>query len=225
MFLFALPCFTPTAVPQVLTFVFSTSLPLSFVRFFSASGYSAFCFFLSFSSRFRLTVASSVLVFRFRFFRFPSSLPPSFPCFFSDFLYLAFCWFPFVLPCFAPAAVPQVIPFFFGTLACLSLPFVRFRFSLSLLGLCFFLSFSSWFYLSVVFPNAPLSSRFLAFLFLSCLISHAFLPDSCTRLSVRFLSSFPASLPQLFHRCLPFAFAFGLSPSSSTFFRPFLFRF
>ena len=33
-----------------------------------------------------------------------------------------------------------------------------------------------------------------------------------TRLSVCFLSSLPVSLPQLFHRCFPFAFAFGLSP-------------
>jgi hypothetical protein len=34
-----------------------------------------------------------------------------------------------------------------------------------------------------------------------------------TRLSVRFLSSLPVSLPQPFHRCFPPALAFGLSPS------------
>ena len=34
-----------------------------------------------------------------------------------------------------------------------------------------------------------------------------------TWLSACFLSSFPASLPQPFHWCLPFAFAFGLFPS------------
>ena len=62
------------------------------------------------------------------------------------------------------------------------------------------------------FPDACLCSRFLSFLFLPSLISHAFLPDSCTRLSVCFLSSLPVSLPQLFHRCFPFAFAFGLFP-------------
>ena len=33
-----------------------------------------------------------------------------------------------------------------------------------------------------------------------------------TRLSVCFLSSLLASLPQLFHQCFPFALAFGLSP-------------
>ena len=40
-----------------------------------------------------------------------------------------------------------------------------------------------------------------------------------------FLSPFPDSLPQLFLRCLPCAFAFGLFPFRSTFFRPLLFRF
>ena len=55
-------------------------------------------------------------------------------------------------------------------------------------------------------------SRFLVFPTLSCLISHAFFPGSRTRHSVCFLSPFPDSLPQLFLRCLPFAFAFGLSP-------------
>ena len=39
-----------------------------------------------------------------------------------------------------------------------------------------------------------------------------FLPVLLTQLSVRFLSSFLASLPQLFHECLPSAFAFGLFP-------------
>ena len=47
----------------------------------------------------------------------------------------------------------------------------------------------------------------------SGLISHAFRPGSGTQLPVCFLSSFPASLPQPFHRCLPSAFASGLSPS------------
>ena len=52
-------------------------------------------------------------------------------------------------------------------------------------------------------------------------------PVPCTRLSVSFLSSFPVSLPQLFHRCFPCAlfsfvhFAFGLSPRFA-FFRPLL---
>ena len=46
------------------------------------------------------------------FFR-PSGLSPSFlirfPTVPSGSAYLAFCWFPFVLPCFTPAAVRQVL--------------------------------------------------------------------------------------------------------------------
>ena len=80
--------------------------------------------------------------------------------------------------------------------------------------------FSSCFRLTVA--SSVLVSAFASsfFLVLSRLISHAFLPVSGTQLSVCFLSSFPASLPQLFHRCLPSAFAFGLSPSFSASFRP-----
>jgi hypothetical protein len=40
------------------------------------------------------------------------------------------------------------------------------------------------------------------------------LPVLRTRLSVSFLSPLPDSLPQPFLRCLPYAFAFGLSPSA-----------
>ena len=68
-------------------------------------------------------------------------------------------------------------------------------------------------------------SRFLVFPVLPGLVSHAFLPGSRTRLPVRFLSPFPDSLPQLFLRCLPFAFAFGLFPVLSASFRTLLSRF
>ena len=44
-------------------------------------------------------------------------------------------------------------------------------------------------------------------------VSLASFPVSGTQLSVRFLSPFPDSLPQLFLRCFPSALAFGLSPS------------
>ena len=44
---------------------------------------------------------------------------------------------------------------------------------------------------------------------------------SRTRLAVCFLSSLPASLPQLFHECLPSAFAFGLFPFLPVSFVPF----
>ena len=96
-----------------------------------APHYSASVSSFPFSSCFRLTVASSVLVFRFRFLRFPRSLRPDFSCLPSRFRYLASCLFPFVLPCFAPTAVPQVLafcfrfrpfPFFFRFLSSASVP-------------------------------------------------------------------------------------------------------
>lgn len=46
-------------------------------------------------------------------------------------------------------------------------------------------------------------------------------PVLSTRLSVCFLSPFLASLPQLFHECLPCAFAFGLFPFLPVSFVPF----
>ena len=70
--------------------------------------------------------------FRLRFHGFPCSFQPGFPCLRFRFSYSAFCLFPFVLPGFAPTAVPPVLPFFsaFASLpgfsTCLPLPFVRF---------------------------------------------------------------------------------------------------
>ena len=46
-------------------------------------------------------------------FRLPcpsTSVPPGFPCFPSISSYSAFCLFPFILPSFAPTAVPLVLP-------------------------------------------------------------------------------------------------------------------
>ena len=83
---------------------------LSFVRSrFSSSGYSAFSLFRSASSRFRLAPASSVPGRFFRRFRFPLiSRLISHP-----FLPVLLTWFSasflFVLPNFAPAAVPLVL--------------------------------------------------------------------------------------------------------------------
>ena len=141
----------------------------------------------------------------------PPSVPPGFPCFPSGSLTQPRCPFPFVLPCFAPAAVPQVIPFRISSPG--PVPDFRFLSSASVLASHYSASVSS-------FPPSPLPphsgfrssrlrSRFPGFPFLSGPISRAFLPGSRTRLSVRFLSSFLASLPQLFHECFPF----GLSPS------------
>ena len=124
------------------------------------------------------------------------------------------CSFPFALPCFAPTAASQVLVFFpvsfvplflTSVLPCLMLSFVRFRLSGSgysafslfrsassqtrlapacLVLLCFFRRSGFHGFLRLV--SHPLSFRF-------CLLGS--LP--------RFFSSFPTSLPQLFHWCLP----------------------
>ena len=104
-------------------------------------------------------------------------------------------------------------------------PFGSFRplpFRLRLLGLCFFLSVFFPFPPHSGFPGATFSALASSvFPVLPSLVSHAFFPGFRTRLSVRFLSSFPVSLPQPFHRCfpsfpLPFVrFFSGLFPSDS----------
>ena len=60
-----------------------------------------------------------MLLFRSRFPGLSPYFRPGFPCLLSGSVYLAFCQFPFVLPCFAPTAVPQVLAWFrspFGSL-------------------------------------------------------------------------------------------------------------
>ena len=180
---------------------------------------------LSFPSGLELNYSASVLSFPFvhRFclaacflgFSVPLSLPcfspyfrPGFPCLLSGSKYSAFCSFPFVLPCFAPTAVPQVLPFWFSPQGST----LGFR-SLSIPSAL--ASHYSAFCSSFLTPPARLTAGSLgstvspfgssAFFRSSCLVSRAFLSVHHTRLSVCFLSPFPASLPQLFHRCSPFS--------------------
>ena len=158
--------------------------------------------FLSLASCLRLAVASSVLVFRFPFLRFPRSSPPGFPCVlprfrYSALLFVSFC--PSLLrshSCSTGAWSQLSLPPFSGSLP---LPFVRFRFPSGYSAFC---SSFPLFRLPPLrgFRRARFRSRFFAFPVLPSLVSHAFFPGSRTRLSVGFLSSFPASLPQLFHR-------------------------
>ena len=151
-FPFALPCFAPTAASQVLVFfpvsfvpLFLTSvlpcLMLSFVRFrLSGSGYSAFSLFRSASSQTHLAPAlvwcppllSSLWFPRLPSAGFPSALFPFLLTWFS-------APFLFVLPNFAPAAVPLVLAFVFcfvssasslGICPLLPFPFGPFRFRL-----------------------------------------------------------------------------------------------
>ena len=68
-------------------------LLLSFVCFCSGSDYSASVSSFPLSSRFPLTVVSSVLLFCFRFLGFPRSFRPSFPCLLSRFFVLSFLHF------------------------------------------------------------------------------------------------------------------------------------
>ena len=141
--------------------------------------------------------------------------------------------FPFILPSFAPTAVPLVLPFFSGSLRPLLFRAFPFFFR--------FLSSASFPVLTTqpsvlpfpFFPFLPLSGFFGAPLSLSFLRFSPFSPAwSPVRsfpvpvLGFLFVSFRPSSLrfPQLFHECFPFAFAFGLFHFPSGSFRPLLFR-
>ena len=142
---------------------------------------------------FALQLAFPVLRFRSRFPSFPflsglishvfrpgsrTRLPVCFLSPFPDSLPQLF------LRCLPPALAFRIFCFLSASFRPLLL---RFR----LLGLLFFLSFSSRCRLTAAFPVPRLGSRLLGFLFLSSLVSRAFLPDSCTRL----YCWFPFALP------------------------------
>ena len=92
--------------------VFSVPPPLSFRSLPLPFQLLSLCFFLStFLPASASQLASSVLPFRSRFPDLSPSLRPGFPCLPSGSVYSASCSFPFVLPCFAPTAVPLVLPF------------------------------------------------------------------------------------------------------------------
>ena len=170
------------------------------------SDYSASVSSFPFSSCFRLTVAFPVLRFCFRFLAFPRSFLPGFPCILSRFRYSASLYVSFhpslirSHSCSTSACLLFRFRFSSGIFRSASASFRLLLLSFRLLSLLFLPFRSSRFCLSVASPVLPLRFRFLAFLLLSSLVSHAFLPDFRTRLSDGFLSSFPASLPQLFHR-------------------------
>ena len=117
LFPFALPCFAPTAVPQVPAFCFLLSAFLLTFHFLSSASFLGFLLlgflFLPFLL-FSVPPHSCFPDARFhsRFFRSPLSLQPDFSCLPLRFLYLASCLFPFILPSFAPTAASLVLPFF-----------------------------------------------------------------------------------------------------------------
>ena len=167
------------------------------------SDYSASVSSFPSSSCFRLTVASSVLRSCFHSCGLPRSLPPGFPCVPSRFRYSATLYVSFhptlirSHSCSSGACRPLSLPAFSVS------GFAFFRpltLSFRLLSFLFLPFRSSRLCLTVASPVPVFCFRFLRFPVRSCLVSHAFFPGFRTRLSDGFLSSFPASLPQLFHR-------------------------
>ena len=208
-------------------FPLSSARPtLSFVRFYLASGYSASCSSFQLSSRFssqRLPGAPSVLSFL-RFFPFRPGLVshPFLPVLLTQLscivsfrpsqfrsrsrstgAHLTFCFW----------ASSQMFAHAFRPLSFSS--GLELNYSASVSSFPFFHRFC----LTVGFSVSQVCFRFLVFPLISSLVSRAFFPVLSTQLSVCFLSSFPASLPQLFHRCFPFGFLLWDQRLASVLFR------
>ena len=88
-FLDSLPQLFLKCFPSALALGLFPFLPLSFVRFRSGSGYSAFCFFLSsFFPALPLSCSSGAASLPFGFLALPCSFQPGFPCLLSQFFVL-----------------------------------------------------------------------------------------------------------------------------------------
>ena len=156
--------------------------------------------------------------------RFPPSLQPDFSCLPSRFLYsaLLFVSFHSSLLRSHSRSTGAYLPFRFLSSASLSvfsasapLSFVRLASASSYSAFCSSFPFLPGSALQLLSrcPVSALASSVSSF-------SPAWFPVPSFRIPVLgfadgFLSPFPDSLPQLFLRCLPRAFAFGLSPSAS----------
>ena len=132
----------------MIPFQVSSPGPVLDFRFLSsasilASHYSASVSSFPLSSRFRLTVAFSVLRFRFRFFGLPHSVMPGFPCIPSRFRYSALLYVSFrpslirSHSCFSGAYLMLSLSVLSASVL---LPFVRFPSASGYLAFCFFLS-------------------------------------------------------------------------------------
>ena len=116
LFPFVLPCLAPAAVRQVLIFRFHSDvlpwLPLSFVRFrFRLLTTQPLHFSFPLFHCFALQPGFPASRFSFRLPVFPLSSGLVSRTFRPILSTQLFCSFPFALPCFAPTAVPQVLPF------------------------------------------------------------------------------------------------------------------
>ena len=213
----------------MLAFAFSSSAPLTFARFTSDSSYSAFrsSFPFSRSSASQLLPRSPPPL---SLPRFPRSFPPDLSCVLSRFPYSALLpvsFRPYLLR--SRSRSTGVHPYL-RLAASFRMFVLAFRFVTSASGLELNYSASvSSFQLFRAPPHSGFSraqfrSRFPDLLRSLRLIAQASSPDSLTRLPVRFLSPFLASLPQLFHECLPHPLGFGLFRFRSAHFRSLLFR-
>ena len=152
--------------------------------------------------------------FVFRRIQSPQMLPPTHPC------------LPLALWTFSGPSIPQIALFPFRFLTPAVLTFFRpSQFWVLTTQPLFFFSFSSRFRLTVAFPVPALALASSVSSF-----SLAWFPVPSFQIpvlsfAVRFLSLYPVSLPQPFHRCLPCAFAFGIFHFRLAFFRPLAFRF
>ena len=233
--------FRPSLIrfPQLFLRCFPSAFAFGLFRFPSGSfRLLLFClrllgrlFFLSASSCLRLTVASSVLRLRSRFPGLPRSFLPGFPCFLSRFFVLGFCSFPFILPGFAPTAVPPVLPFFSASSR--PLLFRAFRLLSAFFRLLLLASdysaFRSFFSLLPVLPCrrflrcSPVPFVPFAFLFRPACV-HAFHPIPVLSF-LRFLSpllcfvsqALRSSWPPVSSSANPFAFALGFGYSACLF--------
>ena len=203
---------------------FSASLPVPFVPFRSASGYLAFCVFLSLSSCLRLTVASSVPRFRSRFHGFPRSLQPGFPCLPSRFLVLSFLFVSFHPSRFRSHSRSTGASLLFRFLASASLPGFSACFPVSFVPFSPLLTTQPSAFSFPLFPISPGSGSFGARPFLSSLsLSSSVRPvsmpsfrfrysascDPFLRLSVSCHRHYTASGLLFPARPFPFAFALG----------------
>ena len=232
MFPFVLPCFAPTAVPQVLPFWISP--PGSTLSFHFLSSASALASHYSASALPFLSLpvsasqwASTVLRSSFRC-RGPSSVPFGwFPVRFSRILSTKLSVrFLSPFPASLPTAVPQVLArrSHSGVLLCFRCLSARFHFRLRLLGLPLFLSdfprlASRW-----LLRYCRFCFRFFGFPFRPPWFPMKSFRFVCTWLSVCFLSSFPASLPTAVPLVLAFRSPSGVSPLPPLSFVRFRFR-